>query len=212
MAEEKDPETKKREKNLRKQEELKGLSLLNNIHKITPQIQQESDKEGVAIIKALGSSKIVQDSFLRLKGFFYDPIERKHIQYRNPVMNSRGLGNFISVISDINENIEFSNLDEKEIPNLAKLLFKQNYPYFTIYHKEYDLDRADFNLLSTILLTAIIASLHKAKGSGHRNVIRGVYSEGLLGRYFDSGEATQKTKSKLFDFSKLNPFKKSKGI
>ena len=207
------PQETKKDKILTKAEQLKGMSLLRNIHKITPQMLQDQDKDQVAIIKALGSSKIVEAQFLKLKGYYYNPLTREYESYRNPVMNERGLGNFISIISDINENIEFSSLDKKEIPKIANLLFRSNYPYFTIYHEDYELDKSDFNLIATALLTSILGALNKAKGAGHRNVVRGTYSEDLLGRYVEVGaDGKEKSKSGKVDLSKLNPFKKARGF
>lgn len=188
---------------------LKELSLVNNLHKITPQIQKDSEKEDVAIIKALRSSGLVESLILKLEGLRYDHTERKYVSYRRPVMNKLGIGNFVSVISTIAESVEFSNFKEKEIPKLALSLFKTNYPYFTVYYEDYQLDRKDFNLIATVLLSFILSSLNKAKGAGHRNVVRGTYSEDLLGRYVAEQEKREKSRGGL---SKYNPFKKSGDI
>lgn len=202
-AQEQDPIAKK-------SEQLKGMSLLRNIHKITPQLQADADKDNVAIIKALKSDSLVTETILQLEGKMFDPLSREYVEFRNAVMNKKGIGNFIMVIGSIAKTIEFSSFREKEIPKIAKYLFKMNYPYFTIYYSEYDLDRSDFNLIANLLFTFIISSLNKAKGSGHRNVVRGTYSEDLLGRYVGK-EEDEKKKGRL-DLSKLNPFKRSKAF
>lgn len=128
-------------------------------------------------------------------------------------MNQRGIGNFISDISSISQTIEFSSFKENEIPKLVSHLFKTNYPFYTIYYEDYELDRKDFNLIATILFTFILSSFKKAQGSGHRNVIRGTYSEDLMGKFVPVGygqpQVPQKQSGNIF--SMLNPFRKARG-
>lgn len=191
-------------------EKLKAMQFMGNIHKLTPKIETGQGNEGVAIIDALKSDLLIEETVLDLKGYTYDPIEKKYIQYRSPVMNTLGIGNFKSSISIISKTIEFSSFDKDQIPGIALYLFKMNWPYFTIYHTDYDLDKKDFNLVADALFSFIISSLHKAKGAGHRNVIRGTYSEGLLGRF--SKDDPIKKDNRLGGLAKFNPFKKSKGV
>lgn len=192
---------------------LKELSLVRNIHNLNPNIQTNSDSEGINIVNALKSNPLLQETLLQLEGFFFDPSIRKYVKYRSPVMNELGRGNFIQDISTIAQNIEFSSFKEGEIPKLVSHLFKMNYPFYTIYSEEYELDRKDFNLVATILFTFILASFKKAQGSGHRNVIRGTYSEDLLGKYvpvgFPGSQAQPPQKTSALSF--LNPFRKAKG-
>jgi hypothetical protein len=61
-----------------------------------------------------------------------------------------------------------------------------------------------------MLFSFIVSSLHKAKGGGHRNVVRGTYSEDLLGKITKEPMSPQEKQS--FNFSKLNPFRKPKVI
>lgn len=194
----------------KRNKQLKELTLVRNIHNLNPSLSVQNENDGINIINALKSNNLVQEISLQLKGYFYDPSIKKYVSYRTPVMNERGIGNFISDISTISQTIEFSSFKEKEIPKLVSYLFKINYPFYTIYYDEYNLDRKDFNLIATMLFTFILSSFKKAQGSGHRNVIRGTYSEDLLGRYATSGmkEESEKNKSGL---AFLNPFKKAKG-
>lgn len=198
----------KEDKTDKQVKELKKLSLVNNIHNLSPNLNQNKEEDSVAIVNALKSDGIIKEAVLQLEGKYYSPTERTYVRYRKAVMNHLGIGNFISIISSIARNVEFSSFKEKEIAKIAFYLYKQNYPYFTIYHEDYELNRQDFNLISTLLFTFIIASLKKAQGSGHRNVVRGTYSEDLLGRYVGEGVVAQKEKSK-FNLSLLNPFKKA---
>ena len=204
MAEEKD----KTEKTI---EQLKAMQFMGNVHKLTPKIQPSDSGDGVAILNALKADRDIMDVILKLEGLDYDPVQKVYYQYRRPVMNKLGLGNFIAVISTISKSIEFSSFQEKEIPKFVKFLFKQNYPYFTIYYREYEIDKKDFNLLANTLFTFILAAFHKAKGGGHRNVVRGTYSEDLLGR-FSTEIPSKKDKSKRFGLRGLNPFKRAKQV
>lgn len=189
---------------------LKELTLVRNIHNLNPNLNTSSDSEGINIVNALKSSNLLQEIGLQLEGYFWDATIRKYVKFRDPVMNKRGIGNFISDISSISQSIEFSSFKEKEIPRIVSHLFKINYPYYTIYAEEYELDRKDFNLIATILFTFILSSFKKAQGSGHRNVIRGTYSEDLLGRYVPVGVSPSEDKRKGV-MSWMNPFKKQRG-
>ncbi|HEC37730.1 hypothetical protein LCGC14_0732200 [marine sediment metagenome] len=189
--------------------ELKKLSLVNNIHNLTPQLKTNKEEDSVAIINALKSDSLIKDVILELEGYVYSHKERGYTLYRKPIMNSLGIGNFITCISSISKTIEFSSFKEKQIPKLANYFFKTNYPYFTVYYEDYELDRKDFNLISTILLAFIVSSFNKAKGAGHRNVVRGTYSEDLLGRYTGELPNIQGSQKSKFNLGLLNPFKKA---
>ena len=160
---------------------LKTLSLTDNVHRLNPPSQAISN-EGIAIVEALKVDQLIMKLQIELQGMMYDYLSKEWVNYRTPIMNQLGIGNLILTIQTIAESIEFSYFDKDEIPKYAKFLFRLNYPYFTIYYKEYELDRKDFNLIGSILFTYIISALMKAKGAGHRNVVRGTYSEDLLGR------------------------------
>lgn len=165
-----------------KVDKLKTLSLANNIHNLSPPSNPNSQIHDVAIVEALKADRHIQKAILQLKGYMFDPLKNVYAPYRRPVMNELGIGNFIQTIQNIGDTIEFSNFKEDDIPKFAIYLFEYNYPYFTIYYRDYELSREDFNLVSTILIDYILTSLYKAKGGGHRNVVRGTYSEDLLGK------------------------------
>ena len=200
VAETTEDKTDKQVKNL------KTLSLVNNIHSLTPQMQPQKAEDGVAIINALKSDSQIKEVYLQLKGYFFSPFEKTYIEFRKPVMNDLGIGNFLTVIGNIAKSIEFSSFREQDVGKLAVHLIRMNYPYFTIYAAEYDLDKKDFNLVYDLLFTFIVSSFNKAKGSGHRNVVRGTYSEDLLGRFGESGVG--KEEKNKFHFPDI--FKKNK--
>lgn len=192
---------------------IKELSLVRNIHNLSPNIQTNSDADGINIVNALKSSGLIIEVAMQLEGFFYDASIKKWAKYREPVMNQEGRGNFLSDISVISQTIEFSSFKEKEIPKLVSHLFKMNYPFYTIYADEYELRKSDFNLIATILFSFILSAFKKAQGSGHRNVIRGTYSEDLLGKYVPVGYSPENNKEKSSGgfLSMLNPFRKARG-
>ena len=196
------------EKTEEKVEKLKILSLANNIHKLNPPKSTGDQAVNVEIIEALKADPMIIEVQLELKGMGYDPELKKWVSYRNPVMNSIGIGNFIQTIKSIAKTIEYSNFDKDDIPMFATHEFKTNYPYFTIYHDDYELDKKDFNLIATILFNFIISAFNKAKGAGHRNVVRGVYSEETLGKIIKGNESQIKKEGFLSGMAKFNPLKK----
>lgn len=161
-------------------EQIKGVAILKNLPSALPP-QQTSDNNDVAIYKSLRADNDIQRKIMRLKGFIFNG--SKWVQFRNPVMNEQGISNFIHVLYSI-EDMEFSHLDDNErvINSYVNYLYQENYPYFTVYHEDYELDRKDFNLISTELLVFILSTFRKARGAGHRNVVRGTYSEDVLGK------------------------------
>lgn len=188
-----------------KTDKLKTLSLLNNIHNIAPPIRDNSDNVSVNIVKALQGEQFVLKTIMQLKGMMFEPLKKEWIPYRSPVMNEEGIGNFIYTISNIAETIEYSYIEKDDVGRFAAYLFRINYPYFTVYFNEYDLNKRDFNLIATLLFNFIISSLSKAKGGGHRNVVRGTYSEDVLGQALRTDEIKKRG---LFanGLAGLNPF------
>lgn len=196
-----------------KVDKMRAVSFIQNAHNLTPPSRM-SDSQGneVAIVEALKAERYIVKIILELKGYFYDPLKKGYVQYRRPVMNELGIGNFIQCIENIMETIEFSYFKEENIPAYATHLYESNYPYYTVYCSDYDLSREDFNLISTILLNAIVTSLNKAKGGGHRNVVRGTYSEDLLGKVVSNNEQMQRQSGGGFfaGLARLNPLRRQR--
>jgi len=187
---------------------VRALSLTGAVHSLTPPSEKIDPALSIAIVRALESDPILQGKVADLLGFMYEPESETILKFREPVMNKLGIGNFIAVCKAISKDYEFSNIHEDEIPRRILHLFKKNFPYFTIYHEKYELDRSDFNIIETSLFSTIDSILHKAKGGGHRNVIRGTYSEDTLGKIM-RGQDPEAEKNKTGGFlANLNPFKK----
>jgi hypothetical protein len=187
-------------------DKMKALSLAQNIHNLTPPTKG-NDEAGrdVSIINSLKCDKEMTEKYLTLTGFMFDPLQGVYTLYRRPIMNSLGIGNFMGTISGIAKDNEFASYKEDDIPKWILFYFKRNYPYFTCYADDYELSREDFNLVSSLLVSAIASTLYKAKGGGHRNVVRGTYSEDLLGRVITPDQLQKKGGGFLSALSKLNP-------
>lgn len=205
MTEEQTPQ----EKLAMKTDKLKALSLANNIHNLTPPGKSSDESRDVAIVHALKAEQHILKCIMQLKGYMYDPLQQVWVQYRNPVMNQQGIGNFILTIQNLAETIEYSNFKEEEIPKFVPYYYEQNYPYFMVFADEYELAPEDRNLISTLLFNFIITSLFKAKGAGHRNVVRGTYSEDTLSRILPPEQMKQSQGGILGGLAKLNPLKRS---
>lgn len=186
---------------------MKSLGVVQNAHNIIPPQKDTQDISPVAIVSALHGEQYVQKLIMQLKGMIYNPLTKGWEGYRKPVMNEAGIGKFIYVISNIAEVIEYSHYHEDEIPKNCVFNFESNYPYFTLYFDEYDLDKSDFNLISTLLFNFIYSSLLKAKGAGHRNVVRGTYSEDMMGKALGVNTPAKKSGWKEA-LSELNPLRR----
>lgn len=193
---------------------LKAMAFINNIHKMSPpQSQMQNQGSGIEIVEALKADSIIEEVGLKLKGYEKDLISKQWTPYRKPVMNQLGIGSFIQKIEAISKTIEFSSLSEKDIPSFILYNFKEIYPNYTVYFKEYELDLKDFPTISTILMAFLISSFYKAKGAGHRNVIRGTYDENLIGRAFRDNETEKQKRPGFFGRMArgfMNPMRRSR--
>jgi hypothetical protein len=166
---------------------------------VSPPENQQEFYNQVSIIKGLSVENDLIKIELRLRGYTFDFFKNGWLQTRRPILNANGRGNFMSALQAIGDIANFSNYDEKEIPKLALMFFEENYPNYLVYHKEFGLDPKDYNVIRTILQFWALSVLKNAKSAGHRNVVRGTLSEGILARALGNGEQP-KEKKRLFGF------------
>lgn len=136
----------------------------------------------IEIIKGLSAENTLERIQRKLQGQIYNYETRKWEEHRPAVMNELGIGNIMSVLQALSDNANFSHYKEKEIPKLAEFFFRTNYPTFTVYHKEFDLDSKDFNIIRTTLLFYALSTFKNALNAGHRNTVRGTLSEDVFKR------------------------------
>lgn len=189
----------------KKVDNIKAVAMLQGSHNLTPPAREDDDKNALAIVKALESEPLIKAKIMDLMGYMENPLKPGDlVQIRPPVMNMLGIGNMVTILRNIARDYEFSSLKEEEIPQRTNYLFKYNYPQFTMNYIEYELDKKDLNIIATYLFSTIDAILHKARNSGHRNVVRGTYSEELAGKMIT---ADQQRRSGMSDMlSMFNPF------
>lgn len=159
---------------------------------------QEEYYNQVSIIRGLSTENSLERIQLKLRGYAFDYFKKQWIKSRKPIMNELGIGNFMGCLQGVADIVNFSYFESKDIPKLALLFFSDNYPYYLVYHKEFDLDPKDFNVIKTILQFWALSVLNNAKNAGHRNVVRGTLSEGILARAL--GNEPEKKKKGLFSF------------
>lgn len=158
---------------------------------------QEEMFNSVSIIKGLSTFNDLTKIELRLRGYTYDPFKNYWKRIRSPIMNEVGIGNFMATLQGIGDIVNFSYYEKQDIPKLANLFFRTNYPQFVVYAKEFELRKLDLNIIKTILEFWCLSVLNNAKNAGHRNVVRGTLSEGILARAL--GTEQDKKKKSLFD-------------
>lgn len=192
----------------KKFENVKNLSMFQNLHNLTPPLASEEERGSVTIVNALKGEQHIIKSIMQLKGYMLNPLNGNWEVYRNPVMNELGIGNFIAVTSNIAETIEYSSIHEDDIPKFVIHFFKINYPYFTIYYEEYGLSKSDFNLVSSVLFAFILSAFSKAKGGKFVNVVGRTFSEDVLGKLVSNQNNEKKPSGFMSVLAKLNPMKK----
>lgn len=152
----------------------------------------------VSIIRGLSIENDLLKIELRLRGYTFNYFKNAWVKNRKQVMNDLGIGNFMATLQGIGDIVNFSYYEQKDIPKLAFLFFADNYPNYVVYSKEFELDPKDFNIIRTILQFWCLSVLNNAKNAGHRNVVRGTLSEGILARAL--GNEPEKKKKGLFSF------------
>jgi hypothetical protein len=157
----------------------------------------------VSIIRGLSTENDLIKIELRLRGYTYNIFKKQWILSRRPIMNNSGIGNFMSALQGVGDNVDFSNYNEKDVGKLALMFFEDNYPQFMVYNNDFELNSQDFNVIKTILKFWCLSVLNNAKGAGHRNVVRGTLSEGILARALGS-PAEEKKKGGIFSFLRRN--------
>ena len=164
---------------------------------------QEEFYNQVSIIKGLSTENDLVKIELRLRGYTFNYFKRAWILSRKPVMNDYGIGNFMATLQGIGDIVNFSYYEKLDIPKLALLFFGDNYPTYLVYSREFELSPKDFNIIKTILQFWCLSVLNNAKNAGHRNVVRGTLSEGILAKALGSGQEEKKKKG-FFIFLRRN--------
>jgi hypothetical protein len=205
VADENNKELEKLQNTLNK---AKVLSAVSGIHNLTPPQQRESSDEGkVAIIEALRVSPRLQEMFLEVQGLEYSDKKKEVVRVSRPIMNIDGAFRLVKICKRIAEEAEWSYYDDDEIKGRIMAYYSENYPHFTFWHVEYGLDPADFNYVSTVLMSFIDSAFHKAKSAKFVNAISRMYNEDFLGRVMNQGgQAKEKQPGFL---AKMNPFKQN---
>ena len=160
---------------------------------------QEEYFNQVSIIRGLSTENDLTKIELRLRGFTYNFFKKSWIKSRKPLMNDNGIGNYMATLQGIGDIVNFSYYEAKNIPKLALMFFSDNYPNYLVYSKEFELNPKDFNVIKTILQFWSLSVLNNAKNAGHRNVVRGTLSEGILARALGTQEQAPSKKG-LFSF------------
>ena len=162
---------------------------------------QEEYFNQVSIIRGLSTENDLTKIELRLRGYTYSYFKKSWVKSRKPIMNDTGIGNFMACLQGIGDIVNFSYYESKDIPSLALMFFSDNYPNFLIYSKDFELNPKDFNVIKTNLQFWSLSVLNNAKNAGHRNVVRGTLSEGILARALGTTEQKPNKKG-LFSFLK----------
>ncbi len=200
---EQDKETQKLQSTV---DRAKTVSLLQNIHNLTPPTKKEEHEDNqVAIVKALESEPRLRAIFLEARGMIWDDKKKVTIQISKPFMNIDGAWKLVAILKKIAQESEFSNFHEDNIPVYMEHFYNREFPMFTFYSENYDLDPSNFDYVSTCIQMFLLGSFYKAKGGKMLNLLGRTYSEDMIGKIMNN-ESKKSQKEGFLD--KLNPFKK----
>jgi len=162
-----------------KVDKLKTLSLLNNLHNLSPPNKTEGSMNEIMVIEALKVTPRLQEIYLEIRGMA-EGKKGELVQVSKPIMNAHGAFKLVKIIQHIAEEVEYANYDEDEIPGRIVMYYNINYPYFTLWCKDYGLNPMDFNYVSTTLLSFIDSAFHKAKHGHFSRILTKTYAEKTL--------------------------------
>jgi len=168
---------------------------------IAPPFVKKEEAE-VGIIRELSPVKVLNQLRMELKGYSWDYDEEKWVKLREPLMNDKGIGKYLTIISSVvTDLVTFSSYQPEEINKLVEYVCEKAIPVIHINYKEFGIkDKSDLQIIDIQIFNLTKAAFHKAMGAGDRNVIRGTYGEQMMYKY-----GYQQPRDKSF-FSKINPF------
>lgn len=167
---------------------IKSLQLAKN---------KEGDNSELAVIKGLGADNHLREIWLRCQGYDYDFLTKRWIKRTEPIMNDEGIRNFLTILTMV-LRMDFSNMNEDDIPRIISEFFSTNFTQFAVYHENFDLELKNINIIKTgCFMTSYIAA-RNAKNAGHRNVVRGTLSEQVFLKSMEGGDKKGSFLDKIF--------------
>ena len=144
-------------------------------------LKNREDHNDIAIIKGLGADEYIKEIWLQANGYEFNYLLSRWEKKSTPIMNEEGIRNLMMVLN-LALRMDFSNMDENDIPKLTIEFHKTNFAQFVIYQKEFNLHSKDFNIINIACWIPFYIAARNAKGAGHRNAVRGVLSEDILAK------------------------------
>lgn len=176
-----------------------------------PKEVPQNESNEVAIIKGLSAEEYLRNIWFQLNGYEYDYLYKVWEKYTDPIMNKEGIRNLMLILRIVTR-VDFSNVQEADIPKMTFKFFKDNLSHFFVYHEDFGLDLKNINIVETAILNVMWISLRNAKNAGHRNVVRGTLSESVflraLGKNDDGSNAEGQKKG--FFGSLRNAFRRKR--
>jgi hypothetical protein len=139
--------------------------------------QYFSDGSEAGIIKELSPKKVLEQIYMKLKGYEYDYEKQDYFKIAEPLMNDKGISKYISILgSVISDIVTFSNYKADEINNLTLYVCEKAIPTIHINYQEYGIkDKSDLQIIDIQIFNLTLAAFKKAMGAGDRNVVRGTF-------------------------------------
>jgi len=192
-----------------KVDKLKTLNLVSNFHNLTPPKNDNLDSSReISLVTALKVAPRIREIFLEIRGLELDEQGKEYLQVTRPIMNFEGAYRFVKILKNIAQETEWASFSEDEITRRIIHYFEVNYPNFTFYCDQYELNESDFNYIESTLQSFIDSSFHKAKSGKYINTLGRTYDEGVLKKALEtSGDQRQNNSRRENGLSKMNPLK-----
>jgi len=160
----------------------------------------------VGIIKELSAFKTLQRIKENLLGRFWNDETKQFegIKGFKPLMNEFGVNKYLAVLSSfLVDIVTMSNLPAEEINVICLHICENTIPSMYANHAEWGIkNKSDLPILANQIFIMSYGALHKGRGAGDRNVIRGTLTENIVQR----GIPMYQQEEKKGFLSRINPF------
>lgn len=174
-----------------------------------PRFDKEESPE-IGVIRELSPKKVKEQIRMELKGYYYDYDEKKFIKIEGeePLMNEKGIQQFISCLAAITDTVTFSNYTIEDAKAHTLYVMESCIPTIYVNYKEYGIkNKSNLPILTSKLFVLTYAAFMKAVGAGDRGVIGRTITESIMNRGmgFREQPMMQEKRGGIFG---LNPFRR----
>lgn len=136
-------------------------------------LKEQQQTTAAALVEQINPAHLIKELELKLKGQVIDPVTDKLIFKADPLMNDKGIGQVIIIVSGIvNQNTILSSLTEPEIGKLILNTLNTLIDDLVLNWKEYGIkDKMKLDVIHDLVANSTFPALKRALMSGERKFL-----------------------------------------